>query len=721
MVNRRKNIINTKEKKRTPALLFMFFFTVLFLIISLSAEQLDNYSLQSIPTKNGLKTIYHQPDVEDINVLFDDGWYFFPDMTAEQFDMTGNNFIDLMKLPHAENVSISSEYGWNDLGPHHTWVNTDEIKLEATNSNYKKNAMYLMRVSLSPNTDTLYLHLDDIHGIGMLYCNGKPVGQIGTDEIIGIDVSHGSITYPVNSNPNTIIDIEIFVQSDARIKNPGITANPSLTSSNDEDIYLVANSIWFSFQLFIFVVCIIGGIILVRTFVNKRKFIVVLLLETLYTIFSAIDNNFLVLNSILRAIICQVLLVTLIVLSYFFISYLFYDKELSEKHKLLKIDYIAVALIGIAILLTEFLNRHLATTVYPTVSALTLMMLTVIIGIIKIVFLYSNNKNSGIALIFISAYMFSFIYMINCKTTLWGIKIYTIYYVILFLVILVSFSNAYVKQVNELSSMSSRLQFLLKEKTQHISEINKDLYNTNKKLLENEEARKNVLSNVSHDLRTPITAIRGYAELLQSAGQNMKPEQVNNYLGNIIKRSTQMERIVSDIVELTRMESNTNEFQFADVSMAELLDELYMMYDGDVRGTEKKLQIDLPETDLLMVKADPKKISRVFENLISNAINYTYDAALIKIKAWREGNELPVAQQTIHVTISDNGIGIPQEEIDNIFDRFYRAKNSGKNIKGTGLGLSIVKTIIDHHDASITVKSTLGSGTEFHIVMKATY
>ena len=72
-------------------------------------------------------------------------------------------------------------------------------------------------------------------------------------------------------------------------------------------------------------------------------------------------------------------------------------------------------------------------------------------------------------------------------------------------------------------------------------------------------------------------------------------------------------------------------------------------------------------------------------------------------------------------TVSDNGIGIPQEELDKVFDRFYRAKNSGKNIKGTGLGLSIVKTILDHHDASITVKSTLGSGTEFHIVMNATY
>ena len=182
-----------------------------------------------------------------------------------------------------------------------------------------------------------------------------------------------------------------------------------------------------------------------------------------------------------------------------------------------------------------------------------------------------------------------------------------------------------------------------------------------------------------------------------------------------------MERIVADIVELTRMESNSNEFSFTDVSMAELLDELYMLYEGDLHGTSKRLTLDLPEDDFLIVKADPKKISRVFENLISNAINYTYDEALIKVRAWRSDADKPVSEQRIHIEISDNGIGIPEEEIAKVFDRFYRAKNSGQNIKGTGLGLSIVKTIIEHHDADISVESRLGSGTTFHIVMKATY
>ncbi|MBR3465199.1 MAG: ATP-binding protein, partial [Clostridiales bacterium] len=112
---------------------------------------------------------------------------------------------------------------------------------------------------------------------------------------------------------------------------------------------------------------------------------------------------------------------------------------------------------------------------------------------------------------------------------------------------------------------------------------------------------------------------------------------------------------------------------------------------------------------------------RVFENLVSNAINYTGEEALIAIKAWRAGADLPIDKQKIHVTVSDNGIGIPEESISRIFDRFYRAKNSGINIKGTGLGLAIVKLICDKHEAVITVKSKIGVGTTFEVVFNATY
>ena len=267
---------------------------------------------------------------------------------------------------------------------------------------------------------------------------------------------------------------------------------------------------------------------------------------------------------------------------------------------------------------------------------------------------------------------------------------------------------------------SDNLKRQVHEKTQYISEINRDLIETNKKLMEGEQARKNVLSNVSHDLRTPITAIRGYAELILSSGDRLGPDQKEAYLTNIVRRSEQMERIVSDIMELTRMEASDAEFIFSDVSLCEMLDEVTMMYSMDLDGSNKHISLDIPEDDALIVKGDPRKLSRVFENLVSNSINYTGDEAQIAIKAWRTGADLPIEKQKIHVTVSDNGIGIPEDSLSRIFDRFYRAKNSGVNIKGTGLGLAIVKLICDKHDAKITVKSQIGIGTTFEVIFNAT-
>ena len=169
------------------------------------------------------------------------------------------------------------------------------------------------------------------------------------------------------------------------------------------------------------------------------------------------------------------------------------------------------------------------------------------------------------------------------------------------------------------------------------------------------------------------------------------------------------------------MESSEAEFQYTSVSIAEMLDELVMMYSMDLEDTKKNLSLDIPVRDSLIVKADPAKLSRVFENLISNAINYTGPEAEIVIKAWRTGDTSHIATQKIHITVEDNGIGIPEQDIPRIFDRFYRAHNSGVNIKGTGLGLAIVKLIIDKHDAEINVTSTLGKGTKFEVILSASY
>jgi signal transduction histidine kinase len=404
---------------------------------------------------------------------------------------------------------------------------------------------------------------------------------------------------------------------------------------------------------------------------------------------------------------------------YIFIDTFFASTDPNKKHMLVRIAPMSVIVTCVFLVLWTISERPALGIFFPLVPEVAFICFVAILTAYNVIFVhYGEDITFYVTIAIICQIFFSANALSNINRVI-NIPTYSVFFVIANLTLEFYFISRYVIQARTLEDTMGRMQFLVQEKTLRISEINKDLYNTNKRLLENEQARKNVLSNVSHDLRTPITAIRGYAEILLSPSANMNDTQKENYLRNIIRRAEQMEHIISDIVELTRLESTPNEFQFIDVSITELLDEICMMYEADLESTQKELIVELPEDDLLFVKADPKKLSRVFENLISNAVNYTYDEAKITVKAWREEANQKTPYETVRIDIIDNGIGIPDNEIPMIFDRFYRAKNSGKNIKGTGIGLSIVKTIIDRHNATISVESAIGKGTSFHIVMKA--
>ena len=403
-------------------------------------------------------------------------------------------------------------------------------------------------------------------------------------------------------------------------------------------------------------------------------------------------------------------------LSYIFISSLTLDGNAKKVTDFRKIGTQIVVCIAAFLWMLAFLDTRLILTEYISYASLFFIYLVGTGNLLKSIIFFKDRDNATVTLCS-SVTIFCILYtMFSTGMLKVNIPLYGIFFVFGILALETVFIRKYVFQYAELSSTSKHLQYMVEEKTKHISSINKDLYDVNNRLLANEEARKNVMSNVSHDLRTPITAIRGYAELLLNSGDNIDKEKQRTYLTNIVKRSQQMERIVSDIVEISRMESSNEEFEFTDLSMRELLEEMYLLYDGELSGMggDKKIFLSLPEDDLLIVRADPKRISRVFENLISNAVNYSKaEAAEIRLSGERDEDGYIVLK------VSDNGIGIPENEVQNIFDRFYRAKNSGQNIKGTGLGLSIVKMIIDKHDGIITVNSKLGEGTEFTVKLHA--
>lgn len=660
-------------------------------------------------------------------IFLDNHWMFFPNVTSDNVRHNFFNLDDSSAYPHAEHVSVSGSLGWNNLGSKAKWYHSPNgasfQDLSITGGNENHFAIYATRIYTPSGQHTFNINIPRVNGTYDIYCNGIQLKHVNdTSSRMGFNVyseTFENTTFSTDQNGYATIIIAVSVND--KVLNPGLLSIPSLSTQRYDILGLTMTSIGFAILILSFLSSIVCGFIISRTFAHKGKFYILLALEAIFLFYTMLDSSIILFYSPTLDILKYSLIMIMGILSFCIIELIFERTEDYKNNLVLKYDYLFIIAIGVALTLILVFNNNLLFTYYTTISASIFVLVGNAICIFKIIAFYNKNSLSTIVLNLYITMLFCFIYMFSPSMPIVNIKPYTSFYVIGIAALELVFIIGYVNQFYELRNSKDRLSYLVKEKTLHISEINRNLYNTNKRLLENEEARKNVLSNVSHDLRTPITAIRGYAELLISAGATMKEEQKQLYLQNIIKRSVQMERIVSDIVELTRMESNKDEFKFNDISVSELLDEIYMMYEGEVRGTTKKITLDLPEDDLLIVKADYKKLSRVFENLISNAINYTYDEALIKIKASREGVELPLSEQRIHITISDNGIGIPEEEIDNIFDRFYRAKNSGKNIKGTGLGLSIVSTIIKHHDADITVESKLGSGTTFHIVMKATY
>lgn len=704
------------SKQLLLALLFILACTFLSIQINRSNRSKDS----GIPYENGIHIV--SATRESVNIGKD--LVFVPNIDYEDIDSGAFTYDNYEDLPYASNVSVTYG-GWNDLGDDAVWHNSigmPEARQITRDGKIKNCGTYLMTIRFEDPDMTYYMSIPDSNGLVKVYCNNSDLGFLWrrTGEW-NHTLTLGYSYVPIIPDADGTARIMISISTNVKIYNPGMLAMPSFVPSTSAMKLVVFPALWTMIQLILFLFILIGGLLISRTFKNKLIFYLLIALELLALSYTLIDSNFIVVNSYTKALTKFVLFIALNSMVFIYIDSYFVPTDKQKKSIVLNTLPVIVVASAVILIVWAVISQPEFNLYFPLVPEIIFVMFVAILtGFNMVVVHYGEDWSFFASIIEISQIFFS-VNAINDIKGIYNIPTYSVFMVIANLTLEFYFISRYVIQSRKLEDTMERMQFLVQEKTMRISEINKDLFNTNKKLMENEQARKNVLSNVSHDLRTPITAIRGYAEMILSSGDRLTDTQKENYLRNIIRRSEQMERIISDIVELTRLESDATEFHFTDLSISEILDEICIMYEADLEGTSKQLILDIPENDLLFVKADPKKLSRVFENLISNAINYTYEEAKITVKAWREGADKDLSKQTINIDIEDNGIGIPEAEIPMVFDRFYRAKNSGKNIKGTGIGLSIVKTIIDRHDAKISVESEIGKGTVFHIIMKPSY
>ncbi|MBE6123609.1 MAG: HAMP domain-containing histidine kinase [Solobacterium sp.] len=232
------------------------------------------------------------------------------------------------------------------------------------------------------------------------------------------------------------------------------------------------------------------------------------------------------------------------------------------------------------------------------------------------------------------------------------------------------------------------------------------LNSANKRLSRIDELRKDLIANISHDIKTPLTSIRAYAEMIRDISGD-RPEKREQHLNVIIDEADYLDHLVSDMNELSKMQSGNYELRRGNFDMSEKIREIVRLYQVMIDEGGLTVHIDVPET--LTVYADEIKIGQVISNFLSNAIKHTPAGKNIWISAKREADE-----ETVMVEVRDEGEGISEEDMPNIWDRYQKSSRSfSRSMTNTGLGLAIVKAILDTHGSRYGVVSEPDHGSTF--------
>jgi len=245
-------------------------------------------------------------------------------------------------------------------------------------------------------------------------------------------------------------------------------------------------------------------------------------------------------------------------------------------------------------------------------------------------------------------------------------------------------------------------------KIYELDELAQTLNYAKSELEQTDELRKELLANVSHDLKTPLTMIKGYAEMVKDVSykDNSKREE---HLNTIIEETDRLNLLVEDILTLSKMQSNKDKVVKEEFDLCILIKNIIKRYEIYKELEGYTFELNIPES--LKIVADKKKMEQVIYNLINNAINYTGKDNKIIINV--------INNESVKVEIIDTGKGIKKEDLPFIWDKYYHSKKKHKrNLVGTGIGLSIVKSILESHNFEYGVESKTNKGTKFYFIIK---
>ncbi|MBP3459131.1 MAG: HAMP domain-containing histidine kinase [Lachnospiraceae bacterium] len=258
--------------------------------------------------------------------------------------------------------------------------------------------------------------------------------------------------------------------------------------------------------------------------------------------------------------------------------------------------------------------------------------------------------------------------------------------------------NHYAGEIGELFENYEDMRLRLKESTDEI--------------MENEKKNRELVSNISHDLKTPITAIKGYVEGIMD-GVADTPEKMDRYIKTIYNKANDMNRLINELTIYSGIDSNRIPYNFQRINVSEYFNDCVEEVGLDLESKHIELNFYNLVSDDTIIIADPEQLKRVIDNIVGNSIKYLdKEKGTIEIRILDEID-------SIRVEIEDNGRGIAAKDLSRIFERFYRTDASRNSSKGgSGIGLSIVKKIIEDHGGYIWATSKEGEGTCMHFVIR---
>lgn len=310
------------------------------------------------------------------------------------------------------------------------------------------------------------------------------------------------------------------------------------------------------------------------------------------------------------------------------------------------------------------------------------------------------------------AYISTSLVPLDSATVLLKKQLVLISILIVGLSILISYylSKKIARPIEEMSKKASKIaggnfkdSFDSNTNISEIRDLENSLNEMRKEFNQTEELRRDLMANVSHDLKTPLTMIKAYAEMVRDLTYKNN-EKRNENLNVIISETERLNLLVDDILTLSSMQAETVELEYSNFSLDEVIESIIKKYDVLLEKEDYHFIYDRKD---VMVYADKKRTEQVIYNILNNAINYTGDDKNIYILIEEKEN-------TVRVSIKDTGKGIKEEEIDKIWDKYYHSKKKHKrNRVGTGLGLSIVKNILEGYHLPYGIESVEGKGSTF--------